>query len=171
MSIQIDTGFVKGKKRCPSWHPKMYRSRCSHCRGFKVAQDSFEAHFVPQRMSIRLFMSELTAQYADCKKSVSWRMCLNHEMQAFCPQGFETKAALVHLGWNDLPFSRSPFVRIRWLGNDGSTASIKAGEPSDTRPVKQASFCSPDVAKVLNHHFIPIKLDPEARPDVEEIST
>lgn len=35
--------------------------------------------------------------------------------------------------------------------------------------MERESFCSPEVAKVLNENFIPIKVDREARPDIDEI--
>lgn len=35
--------------------------------------------------------------------------------------------------------------------------------------MERESFCSPDVAQLLNTHFIPIKIDREERPDVDAI--
>ena len=35
--------------------------------------------------------------------------------------------------------------------------------------MERESFCSPEVAKLLNTHFIPIKIDREERPDVDAI--
>ena len=35
--------------------------------------------------------------------------------------------------------------------------------------MERESFCSSEVAKVLNDHFIPIKVDREARPDIDEV--
>lgn len=35
--------------------------------------------------------------------------------------------------------------------------------------MERESFCSLEVAKVLNEHFVPIEVDREARPDIDEI--
>ena len=54
-----------------------------------------------------------------------------------------------------------------------STSSLSENaaysESSGCHVMERESFCSPEVAQLLNTHFIPIKIDREERPDVDAI--
>ncbi len=57
----------------------------------------------------------------------------------------------------------------KWLGTFLSELGIMCLLLSGCHVMERESFSSPEVAAVLNDFFIPIKLDREARPDLDEI--
>ncbi len=88
---------------------------------------------------------------------------------------------------NDLASSSSSYVRnhkdnpVAW--QQWSSATISLAKRSNRliflsigysachwcHVMEQESFSSPEVAKILNENFVPIKVDREARPDIDEL--
>ncbi len=60
-------------------------------------------------------------------------------------------------------------VRLSFQSTSLISTSAAYSDISGCHVMERESFCSPEVALLLNAHFIPIKIDREERPDVDAI--